>query len=72
MSWRKGITGNGRSTHYTYRGYTISRGSYVNTCDDRYDGWYVNSLDSDAYDRRGQGFPSVLEAKDAIDASIYS
>jgi len=53
---------------YTRRGYTISRGSYVGTTDDRLDRWYIDKRDSDTWDRRGPGYRTLAECRDAIDA----
>ncbi len=52
---------------YEYGGYIISRGSYVDTTDDRSDRWYVTPIDSDTWDRRGRGFRLLRIAKAAID-----
>jgi len=43
-------------------GYEVSRGSYVDACDDSADGWYLSRLDSATLDRRGSGYPSRLDA----------
>ena len=43
-------------------GYEVSRGSYVDACDDCIDGWYLSRLDSTTLDRRGSGYPSRLDA----------
>jgi hypothetical protein len=42
-------------------GYTISRGDYIGTSDDRADRWYI-SRDGDIYDRRGPGYRTRTEA----------
>ena len=63
---------------YIYKGYVISRESYVDTIDDRCDRWYIApplsiaNFDvarrySDAFDRRGRGFRLLRIAKAAID-----
>jgi len=49
-----------------YKGYVISRGSYVDSCDDCIDGWYIHHPDSDTWDRRGPGHPTLRAAKAAI------
>jgi len=61
-------------TEKTYKGYTLSRGAYSGTTDDRLDRWYIDrieSYDSDGVrsniqDRRGPGYRTQREAKDAI------
>jgi hypothetical protein len=50
-----------------YRGYTIQRGDYLNTTDNRADRWYAEREDSDVVDRRGQGYSTIQEAKVAVD-----
>ena len=50
-----------------YKGYVISRGSYVDTCDDSIDRWYIDPVDSDTYDRRGRGYRLLRIAKAKID-----
>jgi hypothetical protein len=50
-----------------YRGYTIQRGDYLNATDNRADGWYAERADSDVVDRRGQGYRTIQDAKEAID-----
>ena len=52
---------------YRYRGYIISRGSYVDTSDDRCDRWYVDPIETDTWDRRGPGYATIREAAEAID-----
>jgi len=51
---------------HRYKGYTISRGGYVDTPDDRSDGWYVDCEESRTADRRGPGYQSLDEARAAI------
>lgn len=53
---------------YKYRRYEISRGDYQDCSDNRMDGWYINLEDSLTVDRRGPGFDTIKEAKEAIDA----
>jgi hypothetical protein len=50
-----------------YRNYTLSRGSYTDTADDRSDGWYVDHIDNDSWNRRGAGYGTQQEAQSAID-----
>ncbi len=52
---------------HTYKGYTITRGAYQGTTDDRMDRWYVQSADDEAIDRRGAGHATLADAKAAID-----
>jgi hypothetical protein len=50
-----------------YRGYTIQRGDYLNTNDNRADRWYAERADSDVVDRRGQGYSTIQDAKRGVD-----
>ncbi len=43
-------------------GYTIRRGSYIGTPDDRLDRWYIERIDAPCVDRRGSGFRTRREA----------
>ena len=43
-------------------GFEVSRGAYVDACDDCSDGWYLSKLDATTLDRRGSGYPSRLDA----------
>ena len=52
---------------HTYRGWNIERGAYQGTTDDRLDRWYVQHPDRDAIDRRGPGYATLREAREAID-----
>lgn len=52
---------------YKYRGYTISRGSYVGTGDDCLSSWYVDRIGAQTLDRRGSGYDQKKLAKQAID-----
>jgi hypothetical protein len=56
---------------HQYRGYTITRGSYQGTQDDRLDGWYIDDPSSNTADRRGRGFPTLADAKRHIQAFTY-
>lgn len=47
-------------------GYTITRGAYQGTPDDRLDRWYVERIDADAHDRRGPGYRTRREALEAV------
>ncbi len=49
-----------------YLGYTITRGAYQGTCDDRLDRWYAYPADGDI-DRRGEGFATRRAAKQAVE-----
>ena len=54
-----------------YKGHFLSRGSYNDSCNDSIDGWYVDRLDSDTWDRRGPGYPTQRAAKEAIDFWLW-
>lgn len=56
------------ATH-TYRGWTITRGAYQGTTDDRLDRWYIQRESDDVIDRRGPGHVTLAAAKAAIDES---
>ena len=48
-------------------GWTIERGAYVGTTDDRADRWYAYRLDTyGAIDRRGSGYATRRDALDAV------
>lgn len=47
-------------------GYEVVRGSYVDTPDDRLDGWYVQRLDATVVSRLGPGYPTKRAALDAV------
>ena len=49
-----------------YKGFILSRGGYIGTTDDRADRWYITVADADAWDRRGSGYRSQREAREAI------
>lgn len=49
-------------------GYTIRRGSYSGTSDNRIDRWYVERLDASMVDRRGNGFASKRAALESLQA----
>jgi hypothetical protein len=66
----KGLRRLGRG-HYEYRGYSIVRGGYVGTTDDRADTWYVHRIGA-GLSVRHAGYCSVREACDAIDATEAS
>ena len=51
-----------RDSDFAKLGYAVSRGSYVDACDDCIDGWYLSRLDTTTLDRRGSGYPSRLDA----------
>ena len=55
---------------YRYRGYLISRGGFSGTSDDRLDGWYVDPVESDSWDRRGPGYATIGAAAEAIDREV--
>lgn len=55
------------TTTYTYHGWTIDRGCYQDTPDDRLDRWYIHAPESNLLDHRGPGYYSLTEARDAID-----
>ena len=50
-----------------YRGYTISRGDYTDTTDNRLDRWYVEPDESTVVCRIGRGYATLAAAKSAID-----
>ena len=53
------------------RGWTIERGAYTGTTDDRRDRWYVYRLDAyNAVDRRGPGYATRREALEALDHQL--
>lgn len=54
----------------TYHGYSIVRGAYQGTTDDRLDRWYVQHPTDTAIDRRGPGYATIAEAKRAIDEQL--
>lgn len=43
-------------------GYTLLRGGYVGTSDNRADRWYIDRNDTDCLDRRGPGYRTVGDA----------
>lgn len=45
------------------RRFTVVRGSYQGTSDDRLDRWYIEDRESRAVDRRGQGFKRKADAQ---------
>jgi hypothetical protein len=47
-------------------GYEIVRGSYVGTNDDRADRWYIQRIESNTIDRRGDGFATKRDALDTL------
>ena len=53
--------------HYYHKGYDIVRGGFIDTSDDRMDGWYVDHRSTSLADRRGPGFPTLQAAVIAID-----
>ena len=48
----------------------ISRGGYVGTTDDRADHWYVDREESDTWERRGPGYATLAEAREAIERAV--
>ena len=50
-----------------YRGYTISRGDYLDTPDNRLDRWYVEPEASVEVCRFGSGYQTIAAAEAAID-----
>lgn len=49
-------------------GWTVERGAYIGTCDDRADRWYAYKLGTyDAIDRRGRGHRTRRDALNSID-----
>lgn len=51
-------------------GWAVRRGGYVGTCDDRIEGWYIDSPQCDYADRRGPGYPTRAAAWDEILNSV--
>jgi len=47
-------------------GWTVGRGAYTGTTDDRADRWYIRREDGGPIDRRGRGWPTRQAALDAI------
>ena len=47
----------------TYFGYVLSEGAYVGTNDNVLGTWYVDSDETDYFDRRGRGYSSLAAAK---------
>lgn len=45
-------------------GWTIRRGGYLGTTDNRADRWYIDREESDAWDRRGPGYATIQAAVD--------
>ena len=61
------------SRAYSYKGYRIDRGGFVEDLrgirgDDSLEGWYVDKEESTTLDRRGSGYDTLAQAKEAIDA----
>lgn len=50
----------------TYYGYILSQGDYTGTCDDVMGAWYIDSPETDYWDRRGLGHGSLADAKREI------
>jgi len=57
---------------HTYRSFTIARGSFSGTTDDRASAWYADAIDADYNDRRGPGFRVLADAKAWIDEVLAS
>lgn len=57
---------------HKYRGFTITRGSYQGTPDDRLDRWYIDDPSRTVADRRGAGFATLNEAKQYLDEMVKS
>lgn len=47
-------------------GYTIERGAYHGTSDDRADRWYPVQIDGTVVDRRGEGYATKRDALNAL------
>lgn len=43
-------------------GFTVVRGDYIGTADNRADRWYIDKLDDPVIDRRGEGFATKEDA----------
>jgi len=50
--------------------YTVGRGAYYGTPEDRADRWYVEDGESREVDRRGPGYRTRAEARRALDALL--
>jgi len=50
-----------------FTGYTLSRGSFISTPDDRLDRWYFEHEDATMVDRRGSGYATKLLAVEALE-----
>ena len=57
---------------HTYRSFSIARGSYRGTTDDRASAWYADAIDADINARRGPGFRVLSDAKAWIDEVLAS
>lgn len=55
------------SRTHTYKGWSIQRGAYKGTSDDRADRWYIDDRTNTTVDRRGPGYATLTEATAAID-----
>ena len=50
-----------------YHGYTIARGDYLDTPDNRLDRWYVELESASVVCRLGRGYATIRAAQAAID-----
>jgi hypothetical protein len=58
------------SRTHTHRGYSIQRGAYYGTSDDRADRWYIDNQTTTVVDRRGPGYATLAEARVAVDDDL--
>lgn len=49
-----------------YTGYSLSRGGFFGTCNDRADRWYIDDDSDTTLDRRGAGYCTRAEALDGF------
>lgn len=49
-----------------YKGFTVERGAYVGTTQDRIDRWYINPP-TGPVDHTGPGFATRQDARDALE-----
>jgi len=54
----------------TQLGYTLERGAYTGTTDDRADRWYWAHEDDDSVDRRGGGFYTIRDALQSLKENL--
>ena len=55
-----------------YTGYSLARGGFCGTCNDRIDRWYIDNDSDTTLDRRGPGHRTRAEALDAFARRNFS